>query len=32
MVPIESFCEGGSVGRRERICEVEGELRLGKTY
>jgi hypothetical protein len=32
VVPTESLWEGGSVGRRVRICEVVGDDGLGKTY
>jgi hypothetical protein len=32
VIPIERVWEGGSVGRRVRICEVVGEGGLGKAY
>jgi hypothetical protein len=32
VVPIERPREGGFVGRRVRICDVEGEVGFGKTY
>lgn len=31
-VPMERDGEGGSVGRRDKMCDVEGEAWLGKTY
>jgi hypothetical protein len=32
VVPIERLREGGFVERRVRICDVDGEVGLGKTY
>jgi len=31
VVPIDSFWEGGFVGRKDRMCEVEGADGFGKT-
>ena len=32
VVPTERLRDGGFVGRRVRICDVDGEDGLGKTY
>ena len=32
VVPMERDGEGGSVGRRDKMCDVDGEAALGTTY